>query len=102
MNRLKDQLTAYIKQHPIDFGYCDTTQCAEFLYRAYVEYWEKNSREINALYSALGTYLDSMSIEQSNDLFHIIVSLADESEKEGFLTGLKFGISLMAEADAVN
>ena len=37
-----------------------------------------------------------------NHLFQIIVSLADQSEKQGFLTGLKFGISLMTEADTVN
>lgn len=102
MSRLKDSLMAFVNQHPIDFGYCNTPQCTEFIYQAYAESREKNSREVDDLYSALGTYLDSLSIEQSNRLFQIIVSLADQSEKEGFLTGLKFGISLMTEADTVN
>lgn len=102
MSRLKDSLMAFVKQYPIDFGYCDTLQCAEFLYQAYAESRKKNSCEIENLYSALGTYLDSLSIEQSNRLFQIIVSLADQCEKEGFLTGLKFGISLMAETDVAN
>lgn len=102
MSRLKDSLMAFVKQHPIDFGCYDTTQCTDFIFRAYAESREKNSDEVDDLYSALGTYLNSLSIEQSNHLFQIIVSLADQSEKQGFLTGLKFGISLMTEADTVN
>ena len=87
MNQLKKKMQEYLAAYPIDFGSCDTVRCSEFLYQAYKECKENNSEAISGLYADLGTYLDSMPREQSNNLFRMIVDLADESEKEGFLAG---------------
>lgn len=99
MNQLKEKMQEYLATHPIDFGSCDTVQCAEFVYQMYTNSREHNSETINELYSELGAFLESIPREQNNDLFRIIVELADESEKEGFLTGLRFGIGIMQEAE---
>lgn len=98
MNLLADKLLEYTMQHPVDFNSDNTSECADFIFHAYKETRNNNSDAVRELYASLDTYLDAMSIEKSNSLFQIIVSLADESEREGFLTGLKFGIGLMAEA----
>lgn len=102
MNQLKEKMQEYLACHPIDFGSWGSMQCVEFLYQAYKDCRENNSEAISRLYADLGTYLDAMPVEQSNNLFQIIVDLEDESEKEGFLAGLRFGVGLMQETDTMD
>ncbi len=102
MSQLKEKMQEYLACHPIDLGSWGSMQCVEFLYQAYKDCREHNSETINALYSKLGVFLETMPREQSNNLFRIIVDLADESEKEGFLAGLRFGVRFTQETDTID
>ena len=97
MRQLKEKLTKYITEHPIDFGTSDADSILAFLYGAYAEAHESDPPEIKALFAQLGEYLEKLPLETNNAMFFIIVKLCTEHERRGFMEGIRWGMQIAAE-----
>lgn len=101
MKQLREILTAYLSDHPIDFGTSDADSILDFLYSAYSEAHGNDPPETKALFAQLGEYLEMLPLETNNAMFFIIVKLCTEHERRGFIEGIRWGMQLATETERI-
>lgn len=99
MRQLKEKLTAYMTDRPIDFVTCDAETILNFLYGAYSEAHESDPAETKNLFGQLGEYLEKLPLEANNAMFFIIVKLCTEHECRGFTEGIRWGMQIASETE---
>ena len=97
MRQLKEKLTKYMSEYPIDFGTSDADSILDFLYGAYSEAHESDLPETKALFAQLGEHLEKLPLETNNAMFFIIVKLCTDHEHRGFIEGIRWGMQIAAE-----
>lgn len=97
MSQLREILTRYIVEHPIDFGMTDATAILEFLYTAYCESRESDPPETKSLFAQLGKYLETLPLDTNNAMFFIIIKLCTEHERRAFEEGIRWGVQMASE-----
>ena len=96
-NDLANWLKAYTDTHPFDPGSSDCETVLDQLYEAYFESHESDPQEIRDGFQQLDQYLESLPLENNNDVFTLVCRLCSAYEKKAFIDGLKYGAYLMNE-----
>ncbi len=97
MNRIGQQLDAYIRTHSFDSGQADCETVLDYLYQAYQESHEDDPPEIREAYLKLDAFFNTLSLDQNNDCFSLISQLCFEFEHKAFIDGVQYGAHLMRE-----
>lgn len=97
MSQLKEILSGYLAEHPIEFGMSNAGTILDFLYTAYSEAHESDPPEIHSLFSQLGEYLEALPTDMNNAMFFLIVQLCTEHDRMAFERGIRWGFQLHTE-----
>ena len=97
MDKLAEQLKAYIESHPIDLGDGDCETVLDQLYQAYAESHESDPPEISEGFKELEEFLCTLPLEDNNAVFNLCCRLCSAYERKAFLDGLQYGANLMLE-----
>lgn len=97
MDDIAKQLKAYIEAHPFDPGDSDCETVLDQLYQAYTESNETDSPEIKESFNELDKLLESLSLENNNAVFILVLHLCTAYEHKAFLDGLQYGAHLINE-----
>lgn len=98
MKKLREEMIAYLKEHPIDFGYSDADTVTEFLYDAYCEARQEEPAEIRELAKQLSPYLERMPRTENDAMFGIILKMCIAHERNAFKEGFWLGLKLDTES----
>lgn len=99
-NDLANWLKAYTDAHPFDPGSSDCETVLDQLYEAYFQSHESDPLEIREGFQQLDKYLESLPLENNNDIFTLVCRLCSAYERKAFIDGMKYGAHLMKEIDA--
>ena len=97
MNKMAEQLKAYINTHPVDLGNSDCTAVLDQLYQAYTESHESDPSDIRDGFRKLDDLLVYLPLEDNNTVFNLCCSLCTAYEHKAFLDGLRYGAYLIRE-----
>ena len=97
MIELARKLRAYIDTHPFDPGNSECETVLDQLYEAYFQSHESDPLEIREFFHQLDIYLDSLPLENNNDVFTLVCRLCSAYEHKAFIDGLKYGAYLIKE-----
>ena len=97
MLNIAQELKAYVESHPVDFGSSDSETVLDRLYQAYAESNETDPSEIKESFNELDKLLESLSLENNNAVFILVLSLCTAYEHKAFLDGLQYGAHLILE-----
>lgn len=97
MDKIAEQLKAYINTHPFDSGDNDCETVLDQLYQVYVESHESDPLEIREGFKKLDELLGSLPLDDNNTVFNLCCSLCTAYEHKAFLDGLQYGALLMME-----
>ena len=97
MDKIAQQLKAYIDTHPFDSGDSDCETVLDQLYQAYAESHESDPPEIRDGFKALDEFLEGVSLDDSNAVWNLCCQLCTAYEHKAFLDGLRYGAYLMHE-----
>ena len=97
MDKIAQQLKAYIDTHPFDPGDSDCETVLDQLYQAYAESHESDPPEIRDGFKALDEFLEGVSLDDSNAVWNLCCQLCTAYEHKAFLDGLRYGAYLMQE-----
>ena len=97
MNKIINQLKAYIEAHPFDSGDSDCETVLDQLYQAYAESHESDPPEIGDGFKELEEFLCSLPLDDNNAVFNLCCRLCSAYERKAFLDGLQYGTHLMFE-----
>ena len=95
MDKIAQQLKAYIDTHPFDPGDSDCETVLDQLYQAYAESHESDPPEISDGFKELEEYLCSIPLEDNNTVFSICCCLCSAYEYKSFIDGLLYGAHLI-------
>ena len=87
----------YIYSGAINLKGIDRMSVLEFLYMAYTEIQVKDPEEINRGFIDLDNHLESLSLDENNQIFQIVCSLCNAYEKRAFLDAIQIGAQLVLE-----
>ena len=94
---MAQKLREYIDTHPFD---SDTSNCQsvlEQLYQAYSESHESDPPEIKETFSQLGDFLETLPMDENNNLFNLICQLCIAFDQKAYIDGLQTGAHLRSE-----
>ena len=91
------KLQEYIATHPFDSGTSNCQSVLEQLYQAYSESHEADPPEIKETFSQLGDFLETLPMEDNNNLFNLICQLCIAFDQKAYIDGLQTGAHLMSE-----
>ena len=97
MIELARKLRAYIDMHPFDPGDSECETVLDQLYEAYFQSHESDPLEIRENFHQLDICLDSLPLENNNDVFTLVCRLCSAYEHKAFIDGLKYGAYLIKE-----
>ena len=97
MDKIAQQLKAYIDAHPFDPGDSDCKTVLDQLYQAYAESHESNPPEIRESFKELDELLCALPLDDNNTVFNLCCSLCTAYEHKAFVDGVKYGAWLMRE-----
>lgn len=97
MDKIAQQLKAYIDAHPIDLGDCDCETILDQLYQAYAESHESDPPEISEGFKELEEFLCSLPLDDNNAVFNLCCRLCIAYERKAFVDGLQYGAYLITE-----
>ena len=97
MDKIAQQLKAYIDTHPFDPGDSDCETVLDQLYQAYAESHESDPEEINDGFKELEEFLCSLPLKDNNAVFNLCCHLCSAYEHKAFVDGLQYGAQLMTE-----
>jgi hypothetical protein len=96
MDKIAQQLKAYIDTHPFDSGDSDCETVLDQLYQAYAESHESDPPEIRDSFKELDELLGALPLD-NNAVFDLCCSLCTAFDRKAFLDGLQYGAHLMKE-----
>ena len=102
MIELARKLRTYIDTHPFDPGSSDCETVLDQLYEAYFESHESDPQEIREGFQQLDQYLESLPLENNNDVFTLVCRLCSAYEHKAFIDGLKYGAYLIKEVSSAS
>ena len=97
MDDITQQLKAYIETHPFDPGTTECQTVLEQLYQAYFESHESDPPEIKEVFTQLGDFLETLPIDDNNNLFSLICRLCIAFAQKAYIDGLQTGAHLINE-----
>ena len=97
MDKIAQQLKAYIETHPFDPGNSDCETVLDQLYQAYAESHESDPPEISNGFKELEEFLCTLPLEDNNAVFNLCCRLCTTYEHKAFFDGLQYGAWLMKE-----
>lgn len=97
MDKIAQQLKAYIDTHPFDPGDNDYKTVLDQLYQAYAESHESDPSEIGDGFKELEEFLHTLPLDDNNSVFNLCCRLCTAYEHKAFLDGLQYGAHLMEE-----
>ena len=97
MDKIAQQLKAYIDTHPFDPGDSDCETVLDQLYQAYAESHENDPREIHDGFKELDKFLEGLSLDNNNAVWNLCCQLCTAYEHKAFVDGIKYGAHLMME-----
>ena len=97
MDKIAEQLKAYIDTHPVDPGDSDCETVLDQLYQVYAESHESDPPEISNGFKELKEFLCTLPLEDNNAVFNLCCRLCTTYEHKAFFDGLQYGAWLMKE-----
>ena len=97
MDKIAQQLKAYIDTHLFDPGDSDCETILDQLYQAYAESHESDPPEIRDGFKKLDDLLGELSLDDNNAVWNLCCQLCTAYEHKAFLDGLQYGAYLMRE-----
>ena len=97
MDKIAQQLKAYIDTHPLDLGEGDCKTVLDQLYQAYAESHESDPQEIRAGFKELDDLLGSLPLDDNNAVWNLCCQLCTAYEHKAFVAGLQYGAHLIRE-----
>ena len=97
MNLTAETIRAYFETRKIDFSILGAESLLEFIYQCYSEFHSFDNEQIRACFAELDHFHETMSIEESDRLFHLVARLCTEYERAAFMEGIRVGVQLMEE-----
>ena len=97
MKLTAEKIRAYFETHKIDFSILGAESLLEFIYQCYSEFHALDNEQIRACFAELDHFHETMSIEESDRLFHLVARLCIEYERAAFTEGIHVGVQLMEE-----
>ena len=97
MNDITQQLKAYIETHPFDPGTSECQTVLEQLYQAYFESHESDPPEIKEGFTQLGDFLETLPMDDNNNIFSLICQLCIAFDHKAYIDGLQTGAHLINE-----
>ena len=97
MDKIAQQLKAYIDTHPIDLGEGDCETILDQLYQVYAESHESDPPEIRDSFKELDELLGALPLDDNNAVFNLCCSLCTAYECKAFIAGVQYGSHLMME-----
>ena len=97
MDKIAQQLKAYIDAHPLDLGEDDCKTVLDQLYQAYAESHESDPPEIRDSFKELDELLGVLPLDDNNAVFNLCCSLCTAYERKAFQDGVQYGAHLMKE-----
>ena len=97
MDKIAQQLKAYIDTHPFDPGDSDYETVLDQLYQAYAESHESDPLEISKGFKELEEFLCNLPLGDNNAVFNLCCSLCSAYERKAFIDGLQYGVHLVQE-----
>ena len=97
MDKIAEQLKAYIDAHPFDPGDSDCKTVLDQLYQAYAESHESDPPEISDGFKELEEFLCNLPLDDNNAVFNLCCRLCIAYERKAFMDGLQYGAYLMRE-----
>ena len=100
MKLTAETIRAYFETRKIDFSILGAESLLEFIYQCYSEFHSFDNEQIRACFAELDYFHETMSIEESDRLFHLVARLCIEYERAAFTEGIHVGVQLMEELSA--
>ena len=100
MDKIAQQMKAYIDAHPFDSGDSDCETVPDQLYQAYQESHESDPPEIREGFKELDELLCALPLDDNNTVFNLCCRLCTAYEHKAFLDGVQYGAYLMTEINA--
>ena len=97
MKLTAEKIRAYFETRKIDFSILGAESLLEFIYQCYSEFHALDNEQIRACSADLDHFHETMSIEESDRLFHLVARLCIEYERTAFVEGIHVGVQLMEE-----
>ena len=97
MDKIAQQLKAYIDTHPFDSGDSDCETVLDQLYQAYAESHESDPPEIRDSFKELDELLGALPLDDNNAVFNLCWRLCTAYERKAFVAGLQYGAHLISE-----
>ena len=97
MDKIAQQLKAYIDTHPLDLGEGNCETVLGQLYQAYAESHESDPPEIRDSFKELDELLGVLPLDDNNAVFNLCCSLCTAYERKAFQDGVQYGAHLMKE-----
>lgn len=97
MDKIAQQLKAYIDTHPFDSGDSDCETVLDQLYQAYAESHESDPPEIRDSFKELDELLGALPLDDNNAVFNLCCRLCTAYERKAFVAGLQYGAHLISE-----
>ena len=91
------KLREYIDSHPFDAGTGNYQSVLEQLYQAYSDSHESDPPEIREVFTQLGDFLETLPMEDNNNLFNLICQLCIAFDQKAYIDGLQTGAHLISE-----
>lgn len=94
---IAQKLREYIDTHPFDSGTSDCRSVLEQLYQTYFESHESDPPEIKEVFTQLGDFLETLPLDDNNNLFSLICQLCIAFDQKAYIDGLQTGAHLINE-----
>ena len=97
MDKIAEQLKAYIETHPFDSGDSDCETVLDQLFQAYQESHESDPPDIRDGFRELDELLGHLPLDDNNAVFNLCCCLCTAYEKKAFIDGVQCGAHLLME-----
>ena len=97
MDKIAQQLKAYIDTHPFDPGDSDCETVLNQLYQAYAESHESDPVEIGDGFKELEEFLHTLPLDDNNAVLNLCCRLCSAYEHKAFIDGLQYGAHLIKD-----
>lgn len=97
MDKIAEQLKAYIETHPFDSGDSDCETVLDQLFQAYQESHESDPPDVRDGFRELDELLGHLPLDDNNAVFNLCCCLCTAYEKKAFIDGVQCGAHLLME-----
>ena len=97
MDKIAEELKAYIDTYPLDLGEGDCETVLDQLYQAYAESHESDPSVITESFKELDELLGVLPLDDNNAVFNLCCNLCTAYERKAFLDGIQYGVHLVLE-----